>query len=576
VPASLTAPPATITLWSYNDRSGIWEDLGGAAKLDPARRVYVGNVPHFSVLNTDLAKTDASCLRILLDNVNRGQLRASASFVSGPTSFAQTNDVLLDDSLNTIRRLPQNDVVQINVTDNTAQRNPVSVQLLDVNQAVLPSNQVNTGPATPDLFPPVPYASCVSTSIRLPIPTGSISRIPFLSLFSNPAPQGSPPDYQARAAVAYYRALDGGTFAPNNPADFTQGGTWSGGTRSTLTAWLSQAAINTNVQTGVAGSNVDHTTTEQTAYLNHNDLGFGRRMTMRKAVNGDVFAFVTNFGKADQNPANADNALNATAPGATVAMEYTPLAGASSGPGIDPKVVKFFVYGPGGQLVNSADLDGFGQKFVPGLCQNCHGGDQFTIASTAALPVATADEVRLRPDPTEVGASLREFDLPSFGHPSGVSLDANGVPTDPVLLPRFQRLNDFVVASNPQQAIKDLVAGWKALQPGTAFDTTFAPPAWKGTPQRTAMYQQVVAKACRTCHVAFGATDPQFGHNWATFDQFNNDNSFIQSYVCGTSKFMPHALMTYRNLWLSVGPHIPDVLANPGVAGWTNFPAGCS
>lgn len=88
VPATLATPPATIALWSYNDRSGTWEDLGGTATLDPARRVYVGNVPHLSVLNTDIAKTDASCVRILLDNVNRGQLRASASYVSGPTSFA--------------------------------------------------------------------------------------------------------------------------------------------------------------------------------------------------------------------------------------------------------------------------------------------------------------------------------------------------------------------------------------------------------------------------------------------------------------------------------------------------------
>lgn len=90
------------------------------------------------------------------------------------------------------------------------------------------------------------------------------------------------------------------------------------------------------------------------------------------------------------------------------------------------------------------------------------------------------------------------------------------------------------------------------------------------------MFQQVVGKACRTCHVALGASDPQFGHDWTTFDQFNNANGIIQSYVCGSSKFMPHALMTYRNFWLSVGPHIPDQLANPGIPEWTNFPSGCS
>lgn len=577
VPPSLAAPPPSIALWSYNDHTGYWDDLGSTATLDPTRRVYVGNVRHFSVLNTDISKTDASCVRILLDNVNKGQLRAFATYVSGPVPFAQTNDFLLDDSLNVIRRLPQNSAIQIHVTDNTAAKNVVNVQLLDVNQAVLAGNQVNTGPSTPDLFPPVPYASCITTSIRLPVPTGSISRIPFLSFFSNPTGPGSPPpaDYIARATVAYYRALDGGTFTPTNPADFTQGGTWSGGTRSTLTAWLNQAGINPSVQTGVAGSGVDHSTTEQTAYLNHNDLGFGRRMTIRK--NGsDVYAFVTNFGQGDQNPNNAENALNAVAPGATVAMEYTTLAGASSGGGIDPRVIKFFVY-KNGQLANSANLDGFGEKFVPGLCQNCHGGDRFSIADTAAVPTATADEVRLRPDPTLVGASFREFDLASLRYPASIAIDANGVPTDATQLDRFQRLNNFVAATNPQQAIKDLVTGWKDLQPTTAFNTNFTPLAWKGTPQQTSFYQQVVAKECRTCHVAFGATDPDFGHNWATYQQFQNDASAIQSYACGATKFMPHALITYRNFWLSVGPHMPDVLANPGVAGWTPFPApGCT
>jgi hypothetical protein len=35
---------------------------------------------------------------------------------------------------------------------------------------------------------------------------------------------------------------------------------------------------------------------------------------------------------------------------------------------------------------------------------------------------------------------------------------------------------------------------------------------------------------------------------------------------------MPHALMTYRNFWLSTGPHRPATLGTFSASDWTAFP----
>jgi hypothetical protein len=94
-------------LWSYNEKTGLWDDLERSAIYDPNRKLYVGHTPHFSVINTDLAKADASCVRVLLDNVNRNQLSARITYVSGGTAFAQTFDGVLGDALNVVRRLPR-------------------------------------------------------------------------------------------------------------------------------------------------------------------------------------------------------------------------------------------------------------------------------------------------------------------------------------------------------------------------------------------------------------------------------------------------------------------------------------
>jgi hypothetical protein len=346
----------------------------------------------------------------------------------------------------------------------------------------------------------------------------------------------------AESAKGYYRALVPGLQFDSN--DKVVPG--SNSTHDTLEHWLAYAKfdlglLKQDVKPDAAPPGIDHVTSEQAAYLNHNDLGFGRRMTMRvDQATSEVFAFVTNYGLGDQAPKNADLAAENKSPGATVAMEFTALAGVT-GP-----VVKFFVFGPDRKLLLSANLDGNGEKYVPNLCQNCHGGKRYDPADVTR---PTAIEASLRYTATSLGASFREFDIGSFRYPSGTATDPRtNVPTDPTLLDAFKRLNEFVEKSQPAPAISELIKGWYA-KPNIPFDADFFPIGWQ---THSDLYLNVVAKSCRTCHVALRGNI-----EWKTYQELKDANDFgdVQDLVCGANRRpMPHAKITYNNFWSSPSP----------------------
>lgn len=283
------------------------------------------------------------------------------------------------------------------------------------------------------------------------------------------------------------------------------------------------------------------------SYLNHNDLGFGRDMHCRKKASGDVACYVTNYGCPDQNPANADLAAQALPEnrGATVAMEYSDVEGH---PG--QRVVKFFVYDVGGDPKSgrllSANLDFHGQKFVPQLCLNCHGGVE------PPENLQYADVVAMR-------ASFREFDLGTFLYPGG--RDFSQITAEE--LEAFRALNqDQVLASQPATAIQNLVNGWYKAGTGVP-DLTFAPLEWQD-PQVVDLYRNVVALSCRTCHVAL-----RDDISWRTYDQFRIRQGLIRNFVCRGPRLMPHAKVTYLNFWSSGSR--PAFLADFAGPGWTRF-----
>jgi hypothetical protein len=300
----------------------------------------------------------------------------------------------------------------------------------------------------------------------------------------------------------------------------------SGEKRTTLGDWW---LVNGFDATGHGPAGADFV---RASYLNNNDLGFGRDMNCLRR-NGDVACYVTNYGCPDQDPGNADLAAQAAPANrlATVAMEFSAIEGQ------DPnhRVVKFFVYKGGTDIsprVDRADLDGYGEKFVPNLCNTCHGGE-------------------FSPTVADMGSSFREFDLESFRYTGGRTHEQLTAQE----FADFKRLNQMVADTNPAPGISEVISGWYASG-GDKPDLTFVPAGWKNAslPAQEELYLKVVAPSCRTCHVALRGTLI----DWTTYDQFRDERSSIRFRVCSANgKIMPHAAITYNNFWSN---HRPDVL----------------
>ena len=536
VPYWRTTPPLTSPLWYYDEQTGYWQRFSRPATYDPARHAYVGVVTHLSAYNVDLEQADLACFRVLLDNVQTGQLHASVESVSGQP-FTPTASFEIHDKLNVIKRLPPNSVVRLTVTNNSGDsvgnlavfdETEVQVGTIGVDGGVATSADLPTGPPTLPHFPPQPYANCKTVSVRV-IGNGvtSVSTNQYLQFYAGVGDLTSTQDY--------YTHLDT-LLTPS-------GATYTGGDRSTLGDWWTQVAGFSNTGTAVDEAHE--------SYLNFNDLGFGRDMHIRED-GGNVYAYVTNYANSnvpDQNPLNATYAQDHVADKiiATVAMEASEFAGMSH-------VVKFFVYGGGDEtapLINSADLDGFGQKFVPQLCQVCHGGKPF-YSSAGATDLGYA----LRTSSGAVGAVLREFDLASFVYP-GDSVPGN-LPAD---ISQYYELNQLVLASGTQPVMQDLINGFNPNS--TTFDPAWAPATWDVAGPKRDLYTNVVGKSCRTCHIAFDPTAVGNSYNWEDYTTFTNARGGINFRVCiPNSQPMPHALMTYRNFWLGGlgGPYEPQVL----------------
>ena len=177
------------------------------------------------------------------------------------------------------------------------------------------------------------------------------------------------------SALAYYRTIDdaSGEAAKRLFSGWLAQAGFAGGT----TDW---AAMRAELQASATGAHA--------VYLNNFDLGFGRDMYLRlgacddgtpaslaEATRGacDVYGVVINYGSLEAAARNLQPII-------AVAMEYTrsPASG-------DQRITKFYTYAPNRRgdfdRVLSIDLDGRGEKFMPGACTVCQAGRR--AASTA-------------------------------------------------------------------------------------------------------------------------------------------------------------------------------------------------
>ena len=229
--------------------------------------------------------------------------------------------------------------------------------------------------------------------------------------------------------------------------------------------------------------------------------------------------------------------------------------------------MKFFVFkgvGKDAPLVTKADLDGYGDKFVPQLCTTCHGG-RLSVIRNGSRP--TREDVL-----NKMEAHFREFDIANFKFPRpGKPIDdpSRSIPMSDEES-AFRTMNLVVLEhTNPPDAIKDLINGWYPNKTGNQ-DTKFVPDGWGGKSATRGqpihdLYQNVVAKSCRTCHVALARQElPLDPIDFHSFENFKDYGPTILNYVFSKqvddqSRRMPHAMITFKNFWKS---DPPTVLAN--------------
>jgi len=294
------------------------------------------------------------------------------------------------------------------------------------------------------------------------------------------------------------------------------------------------------------GANVEWTAN----FINRMDLNLVRRMVATTSGANDIAFYVCNHpGPDGVTQTEIDHVIDTGLADqkrvACVAMEWTTSPNVNNG----KPFTKFLTFAPDGSLLPSINLDGRGEKYMPGACVACHGGASYSGH------FATAGN----PSPN-LGSGFLPFDTGNYLFGSNPSL------TEAAQSEALYQLNRLVQATevnNPKpvavgggpSSTSLLIDGWYTGGSHT-LDKTYVPPAWKAIPGTTAQkadasrfYREVVGSSCRTCHTSLPS--PTF--DWDSFPSSllqANANSTAFKHVCGgtadvaLNASMPNALIS--------------------------------
>jgi hypothetical protein len=376
-------------------------------------------------------------------------------------------------------------------------------------------------------------------------------------IFPNPQLQtdGSQQTVDTAYADAYYRAVD-----PLNERD-------------TLVKFKAKNGFDSGTGTQVT-----------VVFGDQHDLGYGRRMTARRNVDGTLAFFVENY-LVRLGPDYAYSTLNLDA--AIIrdsrwfiginAIEFSP------GPAGGFSFPKFFNFSSTtGERKTAVDLDGRGLKAMPGPCISCHGGrgDALTppdgtgnrlfnlVLNTAsaifgALPITQQNR-------GDVHAHLHAFSVDTFEF--ATTAPFRRVDQEATL----KMMNQWILCSHPlvgaaagpEDACRRAATAneWGSTaatvikqayggdgMPNATYSDTYVPPSFTANGQTT-LYTQVVAPMCRTCHILRGTRDqPDISFDdYTTFQQYSER---IKHHVVDFGN-MPLAKIVYDRFYASAAPGI--------------------
>jgi hypothetical protein len=290
-------------------------------------------------------------------------------------------------------------------------------------------------------------------------------------------------------------------------------------------------------------------------YINKMDLNLVRRMVATQSAADKIAFYVCNHpGPEGQSQAEVDAVMATAFDGdrrvACVAMEWTPTPGVNGG----LPYTKFFTFGPDGSLLLSINLDGRGEKYMPGTCVACHGGSQYN----GRFPEKGVPSAFL-------GSGFLPFDTGNYYFATSLPEQAQHA--------SFHALNQLVRAteSSDTTPAAELVKGWYAGGT-TVLNKDYVPGAWLAADAQPAtagaarFYREVIGSSCRTCHVSLGVR-----FDW---DSTVLTPSRASTHVCGgtadvaINASMPNALISRDRV-------AERVRADPSLAAlMTNF-LGC-
>ena len=384
-----------------------------------------------------------------------------------------------------------------------------------------------------------------------PAPTPVAGPDSFL-LFPNPQVQ---PDHSLQTnsvayAEAYYKAID--------PAN----------AKTTLSDWKAQ-------------NNFDQPGGRQASAVfgDFRDLGYGRRMTSRQNLADNSVAFVVENYLVNPGANGYGASINVDA--AVVQdrqwrVSINAIEFSADTPG-GTKYAKFYSFDPvTGNRKLAQDLDGRGEKALPGACISCHGGraDRLTpqfpqLQDNVAVPPPPAPPPMLAPrGDTRGRLHALEVDALTFSTTPGFTRGEQQA--------EIKKMNRMVLCTYPlpaagvdeegcrptaslnewQGGAADLIRN--AYAPGMTAATfavpapPFTPAAWAGTPSQAALYQNVIVPACRSCHLVRGTgqqSDIDFA-SAAKFDSFAERTKYLV-YERGN---MPLAKIIFDKFWASTMP----------------------
>ena len=314
----------------------------------------------------------------------------------------------------------------------------------------------------------------------------------------------------------------------------------------------------------------NHVPTFHASYINKVDLNLARVHESISYGPSDTAAVVCNhIGASDFfTPTQADidtavlNAVNNKNLVACVAMDYL----ISTGVNNNQPFIRFLIFGPSGQLLPSINLDGRREKFVPGTCVVCHGGDHYG----GKFPEDGSGFAN-------VGGHFLPYDVGNFEFASTTGLRKCDQED------QIYRLNQNILNAGPTVAESELVPGWYSTTGSVSCPSTtahvlnedFVPPSWLASGDATAIsyYRTVNARSCRTCHVAMiegfnfdhyqNVVNPTFALPGDTFDfavTVCGGGTDIFGSLAHRLNTMPNSLVTFNRFWLSFqnGVGLPD------------------